>query len=115
VEFVTFKADQLRVEQRVLDVFVAEHFHDVKDVSGFVEFHCGFPVSEGVEGYSADSIVLEFVCYVGSLDSKVSCEVSAAAGESFICFGAEILSPMSDKTKHHCTQRILINVNLQYL
>jgi hypothetical protein len=39
-------------------------------------------VSEGVECDSADAVAFEFVCYVGSLDSKVSCEVSAAAGKS---------------------------------
>ena len=74
--FVAFKADQLSVEQGVLDVFVAEHFYYVQDVSCFVEFHCGFPVSKGVEGDSADAFVFELICYFGSLVSEVSCEVS---------------------------------------
>ncbi len=62
---------------------MSEHFHYVKYVSCFVEFHCGFPVSEGVEGYSADTVAFEFIRYVGSLDPEVSGEVSAAAGECF--------------------------------
>jgi hypothetical protein len=33
----------------------------MEDVFGFVVFHGGFPVSEGVEGYFVDSWVLEFV------------------------------------------------------
>ena len=32
----------------------------MKDVFGFVVFHCCFPVSEGVEGDLVDSLILEF-------------------------------------------------------
>ena len=41
---VVLEADELSVEESVLDVSVAEHFHDVQDISGFVVFHGGFPV-----------------------------------------------------------------------
>jgi hypothetical protein len=48
----------------------------MQDISGFVEFHYGFPVPEGVEGDSADAFVFEFCCDFGSLDSEISGEVS---------------------------------------
>jgi hypothetical protein len=40
-----FEADELSIEEGVLDVSVSEHFHDVKDVFGLSVFHGGFPVS----------------------------------------------------------------------
>ena len=84
MKFVVLETDQLSVKERVLDVSVAEHFHDVQDISGFVVFHGCFPVPEGVEVDLSDSVVFEFVCYVVSLASEVSGEVSAAAGERFL-------------------------------
>jgi len=48
---------------------------------------------EGVEGYSANAVVFEFVCYVGSLDSEVSGGVSATAERS-TCSGANKLSSL---------------------
>jgi endonuclease V-like protein UPF0215 family len=47
--FVAFKADQVGVHQRVLDVFVSEQSHDVEYVFGSGVFCGGFPVVEGVE------------------------------------------------------------------
>jgi drug/metabolite transporter (DMT)-like permease len=44
-----------------IGLILAECFHDVEDVFGFVVFHGGFPVSECFEGYCGDSWVLEFV------------------------------------------------------
>jgi hypothetical protein len=46
---VVFEVDQMRVDEGVVDVSVTEELHDVKNVLGLVVFHCGFPVSEGVE------------------------------------------------------------------
>ena len=50
------------VDEGVFDVSVSEELHDVEDVFGFVIFHCGFPVSECVEGYLRYSWVFEFGC-----------------------------------------------------
>jgi hypothetical protein len=86
---VVLEADQLRVEERILDVSVAEHFHDVQDISGFVVFHSAFPMPEGVEVDFADAVVFEFVCYAGSLASEISAEVSMTAGEWCFFFSGE--------------------------
>ena len=83
MEFVVFKAYQLCIEQSVLDVFVAEHFHDMKDVFCFCVFHCGFPMSECVEVDFVYAVVFEFERYFCSLDSEGSGEVSVAACEGF--------------------------------
>ncbi len=37
--------------QRVFDVSMSKHFFYVEYVFGFVVFHGGFPMSEGVESY----------------------------------------------------------------
>ena len=42
--FVVSEVDELRVNKRVIDVPVAEHFHDVEEVFRLVVFHCGFPM-----------------------------------------------------------------------
>jgi hypothetical protein len=44
-ELVVMNVYQVRVDQGILDVFVAENIHDVEDVSCAVVFHCGFPVA----------------------------------------------------------------------
>jgi hypothetical protein len=54
-EVIVLECYELRVDEGVFDVFVAEQAHDVEDVFGSVVFHGGFPVSEGVEGYLVDS------------------------------------------------------------
>ena len=46
---IIFEGYELRVDERVLDVLVAEQSHDVEDVLCFVVFHCGFPMPKGVE------------------------------------------------------------------
>jgi len=60
VVVVAFKADKLRVKQRRVDVSVAEQLHHVEDVFGFVVFHGGFPVAEGVERDLCEPWILEF-------------------------------------------------------
>jgi hypothetical protein len=44
-ELVVMNVNQVRVDQGILDVFVAKYVHDVEDVSCAVVFHCGFPVA----------------------------------------------------------------------
>ena len=56
---IVFKVYQLCVDECVFDVSVAEELHDVKQVSLMV-FHCGFPMTKGVEGYSEQAWVLEY-------------------------------------------------------
>ena len=53
VSFVAIKQCLLYgdVYQRVFDVSMSKHFFYVEYVFGFVVFHRGFPVSEGVESY----------------------------------------------------------------
>jgi hypothetical protein len=54
-------------------------------VFGFVVFHGGFPVAEGVEGYLVDSRVLEFVCCSFSLSGKgVSVAAEFVGAEYFV-------------------------------
>lgn len=50
--FVVSEVYELRVDERIVDVFVSQHFHDVENVFGFVVFHGGFPVAESVEAYA---------------------------------------------------------------
>ena len=63
---------------------MSEEISYVECVWLLVVEHGGFPVAEGVEVDLSDSIVFEFVCYVSSLASEVSGEVSVAAGEGFL-------------------------------
>ena len=51
----------------VLYSLVPQKLHDVEDVFGFVVFHGGFPVAQGVEGYAIESGVSQFLCYPFSL------------------------------------------------
>ncbi len=70
MEFVVLESNQLSVDERVLDVFVSEQFHDVKDVFGLGVFGGGFPVSEGVEVDFQDSGVSKLVGDSFSLGSE---------------------------------------------
>ena len=67
--FVVLEGDELSVYERILDVFVSEQFHDVKDIFGFCVFGCGFPVSEGVEFDLEESWVLQLDCSSSALSS----------------------------------------------
>lgn len=60
---------------------MAKHFHDMKDVLCFGVFHCGFPVSERVEGDFVYAFVLEFGGDSCSLKSEGPGEVSVATSE----------------------------------
>lgn len=84
MKLVVLEGDELSVDECILDVFVAEEFHDVKDVFGFGVFCCGFPVSEGVKVDFAYALVFEFGRYSFSLSSEGSSEVSLATGEGFL-------------------------------
>ena len=63
VSFVAIKQCLLYgvVYQRVFDVSLSKHFFYVEYVFGFVVFHGGFPVSEGVEGYPSGRGLLSFL------------------------------------------------------
>jgi hypothetical protein len=75
-ELIVLKANQLSIEQRILNVSVAKHLHDVKDIFCFGVFHGCFPVPERVKVDFAYAVVFEFAGDSGSLYSEGSREVS---------------------------------------
>jgi len=46
---------------------VSQYLHDVKDVPGFVVFHCGFPVAKGVKMDLEQPWILELLGKILSL------------------------------------------------
>jgi hypothetical protein len=58
--FVVAEIHELRVNKRIIDIFVTKHFYDVKGVFGFVVFHCGFPMPKSVEAYAQYPWILNF-------------------------------------------------------
>lgn len=63
------------VDKGVLDVFVTENLHDMKNVLCFMILHRSFVVSQRFEGYHVDSLVLEFSGYPFALLSEASGKV----------------------------------------
>ena len=62
---------------------MAEDFHYVEDVFGFVVFHGGFPVAECVECDVFDSWVVEFCSDSFALSLEYSSLVSYVSWEDF--------------------------------
>ena len=62
VILVALEADQLRVDQCVVDVPVSKQLLDVEDVFGSVVFCRSFPMSQRVETDVQQSGVLKFEC-----------------------------------------------------
>jgi len=50
VVIIVFKVYQLRVDECVFAVSVADELHYVKQVFGLVVFHCGLSMAKSVEG-----------------------------------------------------------------
>jgi hypothetical protein len=50
----------MSVDEGVLNATVAEETHDMQDILGFLIFHSGFEVPEGVEGNLLYTWIMEF-------------------------------------------------------
>jgi hypothetical protein len=61
VVFITFKVDEMRIDQGAFYVSVTKQVHYMQYVFGFLIFHCGFPMSQRVKVYLHDSWVRKLV------------------------------------------------------
>ena len=118
-EVFVFEAYELGVEHGVEEGFVSEDLFHVEDVAGFVVFHCGFPMSESVEGYMrlGESILKCYECRETSDYEEV--EIVQHDGKKYwICshcdMETEIVDEVMPKFSQKSNSRIL-HSNLELL